>query len=235
MRAIALLLVAAVLNFNPPTVETAPHPKQVRKIHTVAVGVDINDSSCDNAFTGDATNIATILKSDNIFINDQATKENVLKAIADLKPDPNDLVVVFFSAHGEIDKDYYIMLHGSGGDDWKKHVLWGKELKNALNKLPCPSILALDTCCAGAMLRHKMDKTIVLAACMAEESSYGEPGPFAVALQEGLEGKADYDEDGTVTAYELSRYVKFYTAKYAESWQTPETRIPKKLKYLTIP
>ena len=129
-----------------------------------------------------------------------------------------DVAVVFFSAHGDMDdkKGYYISLAGSGGTD-QQAELWGSELNAALRKLRCRTVLLLDTCSAAGVIQGDEAKTssvAVVAACKTEESSDGQwkrkdrpHGWFVIALCEALNGLADTNRDGVVTLTELNAYL----------------------------
>ena len=133
---------------------------------------------------------------------------------------PADTAVVFFSAHGDLDKKrgFYIHLAQSPGQATQ---LWGTELRSALNKLPGKVAVLLDTCHSGAALPPEServgktnDQVHWLSACKSTELSFGQSkdrkqphGHFVVAVCEGLRGAADSDHNGIVTFSELADFV----------------------------
>ncbi len=162
----------------------------------------------------------------------KATRSNVLKGLDWLakEMESNDVGVVFFSAHGDVDsKGYHIFLahsQNATADD----KLWGKELNQALVKMRGKVIVLIDTCRAGAVVTPttaKQHRAAFVVACRSSEVSSGQwerpdrpHGYFVIAACEALKGRADKNADGIVTFREFSAYLParataFYSDQHA--------------------
>jgi Caspase domain len=145
----------------------------------------------------------------------KATHAGVLEGLAWLreKATKNDFVVMYVGAHGFTDPN-----EGWGVETADEKILWGRELKSELKKLPCPVLLFIETCTSGGFARaHKNDPEVpanvtVLCACTAKQSVDNQ---LDLALAEALYGRADFNKDGVVELDELIRYVE---RRYQEWW-----------------
>lgn len=219
---------------------------QAQTLHVLTVGVDICEDKEEfevNAYTEDARKVLQILKKQSpIPVNGKsltgrkATRKAVLRDLNDIKKraKPGDSVFVYFSIHGDDHpRDGFLMhtMRNIKDDEFLDKVLYGTDVAEVLNALPCPSILAIDACHAGAMARIPLKNTALFCSSDEDGVSAGHPtGYFGGAVIDGLKGEADWNEDYEVTLKELSSYVRWQTPKRAHMWQVPEVHIPNHLK-----
>ena len=107
-----------------------------------------------------------------------------------------DVALLFFSAHGELDPHGGYCLSLAACSDGEAAGLWGRELRTALAKLRGKTVVLMDTCHAAGILTPgaPLPATFVVA-CGANEFSYGQTarrdrphGFFVMALCEALRG-----------------------------------------------
>jgi len=166
--------------------------------------------------------------------NKDATKDNIIDTFRKIKylVKPNDNLIIYYSGHGEIDKDfdgsYWVLADnrkGMSGD----YLPFGNLIRyiKAINTLHI--VVIIDACFAGASLVNvKNIRTAILynkasryvvASGREEFASDGVPGensPFAIALIEKLEAS---EED--LSIINLGEYVKDQTIKATEERQCP--------------
>ena len=170
------------------------------------------------ALTSAAPNYETV--HSRILAGNRATRDRVLDALkwVAAKVGKEDVAIVFFSAHGELDSStrFHIQLAHSPNSKLQKQVLRGAELRDALGKVNGRVIVLIDTCHAGALPAGGKSTPSVsyLVACGARELSYGQwddperaHGYFVLAVSEGLRGAADTNGDGAVSFRELASFV----------------------------
>lgn len=148
-----------------------------------------------------------------------------------MRAERDDLVVVYFSCHGDKDKsgDLYLLTHDSRRGLYLTSAIPIAFIKTLMEKtVSRRQVLILDCCFSGAfgkdLIAKGMDETISLDELrgrgryvMAATSSiqYAFPDErqkyslFTRFLVEGLEtGQADVDQDGLISVKELSEYVE---------------------------
>lgn len=142
---------------------------------------------------------------------------------------PDDRVIIFFSGHGyPVDGETYLLPSDFRLDAAKTTGLPARELREALTGCRAKSkFLVLDCCHAGgaknaeqtgldaetvakAILPKPVEGCLVLASCRASERSrewsQRKQGVFTYWLCRALEGGADKNGDGQVTADEVYQY-----------------------------
>ncbi len=138
-------------------------------------------------------------------LNEEATHENILTAIQALGENrrADDLIVVTFAGHGEIDRNDDFLFCPYNYDAKKQlatGVYWG--LFQGSLRQACPAWLVMDTCHAGAITRPMTaaralapgaGKLVMTAACLSRQSALEHArwghGALTLALLEALEGK----------------------------------------------
>jgi Caspase domain len=95
-------------------------------------------------------------------LDEQATKENILKAISQIKEEANehDLVILMFAGHGEIHTDtesFHFLPHDyDPARDLDMTGLSWDSLEARLKNMPCRIVIIMDTCHSGAIrLGHR--------------------------------------------------------------------------------
>lgn len=168
---------------------------------------------------------------------------------------PDDLLIVFFAGHGEIDdrtQTYHFICHDAQRSsllDGTATISWNDfEL---LADIPCRKLALLDTCHSGAIqgvrqeaklaIRDFQENVIFTMAAAAgnegslESDDWGH-GAFTKSVLDGLDGRADHSTDNLVTLNELVSYVGREVpalAKSAGYLQHP-TAAPKELLELVV-
>ena len=142
--------------------------------------------------------------------------------------DPDDLAVIFLAGHGEVgaNNEFEFVL--------RDEAMKQSELTALLGRLPCRTLLILDTCHAGSsagsrqqvqLFSNIVNGPLVVTACAAEEESIEHDGIksgfFTAALLEALTGRelpgyapppsADLSGDGKVSLMEICRFVQSRT------------------------
>jgi hypothetical protein len=137
----------------------------------------------------------------------QATRENILAGLRWLaRMRPGDTAFVYFAIHGGGNRNGFAVrtweLNGRSGR------VMGEELRQALARLAGPSVLCLSSCQSGWVCRHPgtWGKCLVIASCRPEETSY--TNAMCPVVIEALQGKADFNRDGVVSAWELWAYCR---------------------------
>ncbi|NJM35476.1 MAG: caspase family protein [Rhodomicrobium sp.] len=136
---------------------------------------------------------------------------------------PNDTVVVFLSGHGYNEGRDYLLLPTDA--EWSKELrsfrhskalLW-TEIQTAIQNAQGRRLLFMDTCHAGNSHAGGLDEAAYYANIIAyysarwdqlavEAGKYGH-GAFTKALIEGVNGKANLNDDQQITTEELREYL----------------------------
>lgn len=164
---------------------------------------------------------------------------------------PDDMVVIYLSGHGSTaGGGWYFLTHEIRFTDeeyLRENAFSHRELKAFLKRLPARKVvLMIDACQSGAMalaMTRGLEKerimrefarstgTFVLSAATDAQAAIELQelghGVFTYVLLEGLGGKADINNSGTVEIRELEIYaagkVPEYTEKYYGARQDPFT------------
>lgn len=204
------------------------------KVYLVSVGIsDYRGTEDDLTLCkGDAEDVAALYKKNNnaeiILLTDKrATTTSVTQSMNNLfsKAKENDIVVLFYSGHGE-QKGLYLY----------DKTLSFKTIVSIYDKLRCKNkMIFLDSCFSGS-LRGKatiQQKDIVLSnnvmfflASRSNEYSIENSWDFdnsffTHALIRALSGKADANRNRIITAKELFAYVSKHVKEYSNNKQHP--------------
>ena len=130
----------------------------------------------------------------------------------------DDLVLLFFSGHGIIDKfeQLYLATPPTEPNAFKATAISAGYIKDMMRDSPSRrQIVILDCCYSGAFARNWQAKpncdTALLASSSPSQASYEaeETGIYTHCLVEGMEtGAADTDNNGEVLIAELHNYAK---------------------------
>lgn len=204
------------------------------KIYLLSVGISDYPGKEDDLTlcAGDAKAVAELYKKNNkaeitILTDKRATTASVTQAMKTLfgKATTNDIVVFFYSGHGE-QKGLYLY----------DKTLSFKSIMAVYDKLKCKNkMIFFDSCFSGS-LRGKAtiqqsdvnlsnNVMFFLASRNKEysiENSWDfEHSYFTHALIRALSGKADSNRDRTITAKELFTYVSKHVKEYSDDQQHP--------------
>lgn len=178
-------------------------------------------------------------------IDGQATLKNIRYELETWLPSvtkPNDRVLIYFAGHGFISKGvaylapYDIDLRSIASTAYPMDTL-GKDIGGRINGKW--KVLITDACHSGAItpeddrmgVNHSLlnlsDSLFSLTASRDREQSYesskwgGGHGIFTYYVVKGLEGEADTNGDGIVTADELAEYVHENVREATNGAQNP--------------
>ena len=132
----------------------------------------------------------------------KATHDEFFRKLREVKKKAtkDDVVVVYLGAHG-----------GDAGDAGlevcsRRRAILSREFFPILESLPCPTLLLIDTCHAGAALQHKWEKTTVVCACRHDETAW--TGGMFPALLEALRQHRNWTS-GQLAWYIVARTTAF--------------------------
>ncbi|WP_224368304.1 caspase family protein [Hyalangium versicolor] len=193
---------------------------------------------------------------------EQTTRASILAALRELQQEatrPDDVVVVYFSAHGTLSRDgqgelkRYLVTHDASYHSIAQTALPMDVLKAEFDKLPSRRrLLVLATCHSGngkSLLPKELEQelagiksgfyarpleessraSMVFAACDWGETAREDEGLrndiYTYFLIEGLNGSADRNADGAVTATEAHDYARRRTFAFTQGRQRPSAEI----------
>ncbi|MAT38820.1 MAG: hypothetical protein CL946_04370 [Ectothiorhodospiraceae bacterium] len=161
--------------------------------------------------------------------NNQATKDNILKALDEFPTmTPRDVLVLFFGGHGvraRNDKGnsaYYYVTSGAQKDRVSSTALAWEEFASKIAKSKAGRvIMLLDACHSGAVSAGASNEKVaaeltdqlgvVFASSSGNEFSFEDAswkhGAFTKAILEALDGQADYTKDNAIDWNEFQLYV----------------------------
>ena len=174
-------------------------------------------------------------KEENIklLLNENATKDGIKDAIVtwlDDKETENDVVLYYFTGHSWRIRIQDILKGRRGHTvtypyDLSNGKITDIELDSWLDELESQHVaIILDTCYSGRMFELRQENRTMLAAggkylfCPVDGDDTLESGIFTYHLLQGLDGVADINDDGWVTAQEAFHYARFPTF-YFSFWK----------------
>lgn len=168
-----------------------------------------------------------------LLVDDQATRENVRRALAALrrKASEQDTVWVYYAGHAAPEEaSVYWVTHDTEVDDLYTTGLADGEIHDLLGRVRARQMLVLLDCCHAAATSLQRNRTrAVLAAEQVFAAYRGEGrlmlassdgsqksvelgeeghGAFTWYLEKGFRGEADKDGDGVVSVEELWDYLR---------------------------
>jgi WD40 repeat protein len=185
-------------------------------------------------------------------LNRDATKDNILDALDWIEQESTqrDLSVIFLAGHGVNNSkgSYYFLPYAANVDKLRRTGVKWSEFKDVVTELPGKTLLLVDSCRSGNIMGGKsrgIDDNItsaiksitsegtgqvIMTAATGSSVSIEDPkwghGAFTKALIEGIDGRADYDDNGVVSIKELDLYVTIRVKKLTKGRQKPTTIIP---------
>ena len=176
----------------------------------------------------------------NLMIDERATKENIINGLRDfaLKIGPDDVLVFYFSGHGEENNllpfDY----------DGTYNKISYQEINSLLQQTKAKHKICLtDACHSGGMYAMKgkpetgsyknefdifsenKEEIAILVSSRSNEKSVESTrlrqGTFSHFLIKGLKGESDRNRDNIITVTELYNYVHRQVKSYTGNLQTP--------------
>ncbi|EDZ62550.1 WD-40 repeat protein containing caspase catalyti c domain [Sulfurimonas gotlandica GD1] len=176
---------------------------------------------------------------------DATSKENITKALKDMQNiSPNDLFIFFVASHGMIEEARYHMITSNVGAlssrGIKKEAINQETLRDLIANIPTTKkFIILDTCNSGKLgktlevafltrgltettamkvLSRAVGSTIISASSSSQEAleGYNGHGLLTYVLADGLNGKADADNDGYIKTLEIANFVEDRVPEIAE-------------------
>ncbi len=231
-----------------PRLEVEPLRDPEARTWAVIVGISTYSHQPALHYTdNDAFRLYSFLKSPEggalpdeqvaLLIDEEATREHVLRALQEvlLRADDNDVVLFYFSGHGIegafLPTDY----------DGSFHKLAHEEILEILQRSQARLKLVLGDACHSGSLQHAKAPTrlselygqltpdqggiALMLSSRSEEISLEDSnlrsGVFSYFLIQALKGLADRNADGIVTLEETFQYVHREVRRYTAGVQTP--------------
>jgi WD40 repeat protein len=213
--------------FEVPRPMAAPANNKQGTLYYLGVGVNKFQHHKELELNGavpDVENLARCLKAISasrfadfqpiVLTDARATRAAILKELTDLKAKlkANDVVIVHYSSHGEVDKEngLFLLTHDTRRDSLKDTALSGFQLRDILGEYTSQVLLILDACHSGKfpVMRPPTDPlsrlladdncgVAVMTAALAHQKAQDgvKGGVFTLALVDGLAGKARPEEE----------------------------------------
>lgn len=247
----------------------APDPAKKGDLYAVIVGVSkygdpnipqltLSDKDAKDLYSFIDERKSLFRKTNvHLFLNEQATRANVSKALRDdLKPaGKDDIVLIYMSGHGAADQsrpdEYYFITHDTQIDNLYGTALWMNQ--NALFKgIDSDRVLLLSDACHSGGFNPGLEKTLAkeadtffsmfqnlkgrigISSSRSDEKSYEQPkfgnSIFTHFLLKALRGEASKGSgDGSITAKQLYDYIYEKTRQETKNAQSPQLFCPKGL------
>jgi WD40 repeat protein len=184
----------------------------------------------------------------------EANRFNVDDALVEIekKATQDDLVILFFSGHGESEGDnYYFLTRDTDPNRIRLTSYNGKDLQDTVSRIKASTILLIDACKAGVLIDGgkssstesrgnttnfvkgfqskeaiNVSKVVITASTgsqLAYEDSALGNGLFTSALLEGLDGKgAEQYNKGRITVLSLQKYLEFRVPELGKKLSVPQ-------------
>jgi uncharacterized caspase-like protein len=182
-----------------------------------------------------------------MLLDKEATQQNILRVLGDelyTKTQDEDRVFIFYAGHGQTQdlptgsKVGYIIPMDGDLNNYYSTAISMRQLQDLSDRLRAKHIFyAMDSCFSGLILRTRgkspedysiMEQTTARARQVLTAGSEGEEvvevsghGLFTKVLIEGLEGRADLNQDGWITASELYQFLTPQVLQASQSTQNP--------------
>ena len=179
-----------------------------------------------------------------------ATRRNMLKMLGSQLPqltDENTLAMIYFAGHGQTEtlpdgqkRGYLVPVDGDTSDVFSTAISM-QTVKDLSKRTSAKHVYyALDACYSGMALtrgiaapgtsRSYLQKItsvpvvqVITAGGEGEQAlEMGGQGLFTTYLLRGIQGEADANSDGAVTASEIGAFVKPHVTNASRSQQTPQ-------------
>lgn len=185
----------------------------------------------------------------HVLTNRQATRSAMLQGLQWLKaaPGPNDIGILFVAGHGvnDVDDTYYFLTHDADIKRLGATAVPESQFRDVLTNMKGKTLFFVDTCYAGKsigilsqfeitrianQLSSPEHGVIVFAASKGRQQSlesreWGN-GAFTKEIVKGLDGAADYRNQGVITHRGLDYFLGYEVDQLTGGKQTPVTMVP---------
>jgi uncharacterized caspase-like protein len=183
-------------------------------------------------------------------IDHQATKQNIVQLLGDRLPrqvQKNDRLLIFFAGHGQTEEvrdrqEGYIIPVDGDIQNYYSTAISMTQVREFSKRIPAKhTYYVIDACYSGLGLTRSgpgispavegyLNKITSLSAVQMitaggkgeQVAESGGHGVFTDYFLKGLDGQADVDNDGVVTASELGAYLRPTVSKASGQKQTPQ-------------
>jgi hypothetical protein len=182
----------------------------------------------------------------------EATRRRMLRVLGTELPriaDEDTLAMIYFAGHGQTEtlpgggKRGYLIPVDSDTDDVFSTAISMDTVRDLSKRTPAKHVYyAIDACYSGLALTRGLTRTgsgppnvylrkitsvpavqIITAGADGEQAiEIGGQGLFTTYLLRAMQGEADYNHDGAVTASEIGAYVKPQVTNASRNRQTPQ-------------
>lgn len=182
-----------------------------------------------------------------VLVDAEASAANIRDGMDWLKGSvqPQDLAVLFISAHGAADEEggFYIATHEFDLNRLNTTGIPSTDVIRLVEGLRCKVMVFLDTCHAGGMLNASGSRadgfrdlaSEQVGAMMFASSSPGglsqevpasKHGAFTKAILDTLADKSSYDDDSLLTPFDMPSQLDRRVRKLTNNQQRPVNKIP---------
>jgi hypothetical protein len=231
---------------------------ELPNLYVLAVGISDYEGDMKLHFAAsDATLITNTFKQHTkgvfrnvdvrIITDKEATRSNILAALAELekKMTAKDVAVFSFSGHGTRDPrgQFFLVPVDVSDQDPYGTLVSGDAVKAALSRMPGRVICILDACHSGAIADDRGKRpagrpddlvrdlvsddigVIVMCSSLGREYSLESPatkaGFFTLGLTEAMSGKADFNADKYIYLHEADVYAGARVRQLSRGKQNP--------------
>jgi hypothetical protein len=193
----------------------------------------------DNDANEIAAELSSIWGTDHVklLINSQATKSSIQNAIAgwlDSKEDVNDVILLYFSGHGqqEDDDEYTIWPYNTSANS-DNNEIQDEMLDSWLRCLESEQqVIIIDSCNSGGFIKELYQyNRIVITSCSKDEDSYEtsilDHSVFAYFFLDAFNNlySVDENDDNNISIEEVFNWIKsktYFSAKGQRRTQSPQ-------------
>lgn len=144
------------------------------------------------------------------YLYHDANPENLRNSLENLRK--YNFLVLYIGSHGGSEGGFFQAYLTNGeakprGEEYTHIAIKGKEIIDRIGALRIPTLIIIDTCHSGSIIRDLTglpENISVIAACSERESSYS--WAITPTIINALKGGADYNNNGSITIRELQRY-----------------------------
>lgn len=180
-----------------------------------------------------------------------ASKEDVLAGLEWLEKEAtsNDVSALFIAGHGVNNNvgEFYFLPRNVNLERLRSTAISYATIKSVVANLPGKVLFFIDTCHSGNVMGSRRGAQVDLVAVANDlsavengvvvfasstgrqysmESAQWNNGAFTHAVVEGLNGKADYNNDRRISINEMNLYLSERVKELTSGKQTPTTSIP---------
>lgn len=176
-----------------------------------------------------------------LLTGDDAEASDIIAAIKDMVRGkdmlPSDVFILYISSHGQnINNEFYIQASNYTNKAPDKTSVAANEIYDVLDEVPAKKLLFFDACESGTgagtkgsgmsiqdyrnfIISARTGYSVITSSKGTQQSYYHDNwqnGAFTEALLDGLQGKANYNNDGVITTNEIFTFISGEVPKICE-------------------